>query len=111
MLKVYTSQYNYRGENRLDITVKSGGKVFAPTWDIVGKVKRGLITEEQYIKKYYALMRKSYKINRNIWEEILAEEEIVLVCFCKAGDFCHRLLLAEILVKLGAEYKGEVVKR
>jgi uncharacterized protein YeaO (DUF488 family) len=53
-------------------------------------------------------MRLSYKENRKRWDELLNQDEVVLVCFCKAGDFCHRVLLAEILVKLGAEYKGEI---
>ena len=108
MLKVYTSQYRYSGKNRLDITVKSGDKTFAPTCDIVIKVKKGLMTEEEYTKEYYKLMRKSYKENKNKWDKLLSQDEVVLVCFCRTEDFCHRYILAEILVKLGAEYKGEI---
>ena len=108
MLKIYTSQYRYSGENRLDITVKSGNKLFAPTWDIVGKVKKGLMTEEEYTKEYYKLMRNSYKNNRSKWDELLNQNEVVLVCFCRKGSFCHRYILADMLVKLGAEYKGEI---
>lgn len=66
------------------------------------------MTEEKYTKEYYKLMRKSYKENRNKWDKLLNQNEVVLVCFCKAGDFCHRYLLAEILVKLGCVYKGEI---
>jgi len=108
MLKIYTSQYRYSGKNRLDITVKSGNKIFAPTWNIVSKFKKGLMTKEEYTKEYYNLMRKSYKENRNRWDELLNQDEVVLVCFCRAENFCHRYILAEILVKLGAEYKGEI---
>ena len=42
------------------------------------------------------------------WDKLLNQNEVVLVCFCKAWDFCHRYLLAEILVKLGCVYKGEI---
>jgi uncharacterized protein YeaO (DUF488 family) len=108
MLKVYTSQYSYKGADRLDITVKSGQSCFAPTWEIVMNYKSGMITEEQYASAYLSKMRLSYQDNRIIWDKLLQKDRIVLVCFCKAKSFCHRLLLADILVKLGAEYKGEI---
>ena len=107
MLKVYTSQYKYRGKNRLDITVKTGKKIFAPTWDMVMGIKHGTMSYEEYTRKYYQLMRKSYKENKNEWNELLNKDEVVLVCFCKPNDFCHRYLLAYILAKLGAVCRGE----
>jgi uncharacterized protein YeaO (DUF488 family) len=109
MLKVYTSQYKYDGENRLDITVKTGLQMFAPTWDMVNGVKREeSYSHEKYTKEYYEKMRTSYKTHRLEWDWLLKQDRVVLVCFCKAGDFCHRLLLADILVKLGAKYIGEI---
>lgn len=107
-MKVFTSQYKYKGKNRFDITVKSGDKTFAPTWEMVMNYKSGKISEEEYTEQYYERMRQSYQNNRKRWDWLLDKEEIVLVCFCKKGDFCHRLLLADILVKLGAEYEGEI---
>jgi uncharacterized protein YeaO (DUF488 family) len=107
-MKVYTSQYNYKGDNRLDITVKTGWNILAPTWDMVMNYKNGNISQEEYTKQYYNKMRTSYVNRKDDWNWILKQEEVVLVCFCKAGDFCHRLLLADILVKLGAEYLGEI---
>ncbi len=108
MVKVYTAQYNYRGEDRLDITVKLGDKAFAPTWDMVRAYKSGRITQKEYTEMYYALMRRSYRNNRQRWDEVLAMDKVVLVCFCRAGDFCHRLLLAQIFQKVAAEYCGEI---
>ncbi|MFW5962556.1 MAG: DUF488 family protein [bacterium] len=111
MLRVKTSHITYRGDNRLDITVKSGsklGKVFAPSWDMVMGYKKGKISKDEYTKKYYERMRRSYVKETEKWNELLAKKEIVLCCYCKKGDFCHRLLLADILVKLGAVYEGEV---
>lgn len=107
-LKVYTSQYSYRGEDRLDTTVKTSDKIFAPTWDMVMRHKNGSISDEEYTKKYYNLMRQSYIKHKNKWDELLSKEKVTLVCFCKAGKFCHRLILKDMLVKLGAEYRGEV---
>ena len=108
---ILAEQYKYDGINRLDITVKTGLQMFAPTWDMVMDYKNGKTTREQYSNLYYKKMRKSYKIYRPEWNWLLNQEEIVLVCFCKPGDFCHRVLLAEILVKLGAEYVGEIDKK
>lgn len=108
MLKVYTAQYNYQGEGRLDITVKTGDKTFAPTWEMVMKSKQGKLTEQEYTYMYYSLMRHSYVTNRRRWDELLSEDRVVLVCFCRKGNFCHRVLLADILIRLGANYCGEI---
>lgn len=107
-LKVYTSQFKYNGENRFDITVKSGHQMFAPTWPMVMDYKSKKTTEEEYTKLYLEKMHRSYEYYRETWDWLLKQDKVVLVCFCKAGDFCHRLLLADILVKLGAEYLGKI---
>jgi len=64
VLKVFTAQYSYQGKDRLDITVKSGDRTFAPTWDMVKAYKAGRITQEEYTEMYHALMRRSYCNNR-----------------------------------------------
>lgn len=109
MVDIYTSQYRYTGDDRIDTTVKTSDGVFAPTWDMVMRHKKGQLSDEQYIRQYYQLMQKSYINNRSVWEEILRRERVTFVCFCKAGDFCHRKVLAKIFQKqLGAAYKGEI---
>jgi uncharacterized protein YeaO (DUF488 family) len=107
-LKVYTSQYRYSGSDRLDITVKSGDKTFSPTWNMVMGHKNHSLPDESYIKRYTQLMRNSYKKNKDKWHNLLNRDRVTLVCFCRKGSFCHRLLLAKILVKLGADYCGEI---
>lgn len=92
----------------LDITVKSGDKAFAPTWKIVMSSKQGRITDEEYTRQYTELMRQSYKVNRQRWDEVLNLDEVILACYCKADSFCHRYLLKDMLVKCGAEYVGEI---
>lgn len=106
--EVYTSHYSYKGESRVDITVKTGIKIFAPTWDMVNKIKNKQITQEEYAKQYYELMRTSYGKNKNEWGRFLRNDRLVFVCFCPKDSFCHRYLLAEIFVKLGAMYNGEL---
>jgi hypothetical protein len=44
MLNIYTAQYNYKGPNRIDITVKTAippWSVFAPTWVMVMNYLKG----------------------------------------------------------------------
>ncbi len=111
MLKIHTSHYSYSGDNRLDITVKTGNKAFAPTWDMVNGFKQGLLSEDDYTREYYRLMRDSYRKNRHEWDKVLTMDEVVLVCFCGKNSFCHRRLLADILAKLGGQYEGEIAKK
>ncbi len=109
-MKLYSAQYRYTGPDRLDITVKGKdpvGKLFAPTWKIVMGSKEGKITWPEYKQMYKKLMRESYRQNREIWDAILNRKVVTLVCFCKTGTDCHRYLLADYFVKLGAEYLGE----
>lgn len=108
MLNVYTSTIRSSDPDRLDITVKSGDKVFAPTWDMVMGHKNGTLTDEQYTEMYRELMLKSWKNNRWRWNELLQQDRVVLTCFCKHNTFCHRVLLAKMLEKLGALYCGEI---
>jgi hypothetical protein len=70
-LQFYTAQYRYKGEDRLDITVKgkhSLGRIFAPTWDMVMGLKEGRIDWLTYCGQYSELMLKSYGENRGKWE-------------------------------------------
>lgn len=114
MLKIYTSQLRYGGGDRLDISVKSGMKILAPTWDLVMKFKEGRITPEQFSKEYTRLMRKSYTQYQEAWLALLRNKTITLVCYCPKDSFCHRHLLAPILVSVAkhhgvkAKYLGEV---
>ena len=106
MVKLYTAQYRYSEEDRLDITVKGKdpiGRVFAPTWGMVMEYK----DNNKYITAYHNYMISSYRRYRNIWDEILSRDVVTFVCFCKPFSFCHRYLLAEYFSKLGAEYIGE----
>ena len=109
-MKLYTAQYRYSGDDRLDITVKGRdpvGRIFAPSWKLVMGSKEGKITWNEYQKMYRELMRNSYRQHRDTWDNILNRDEVTLVCFCKSDSFCHRYLVADYLVKLGAGYLGE----
>jgi hypothetical protein len=96
------------GIQYLDITIGTGERAFSPTWDMVHSYKCGTLTESAYTAKYTSLMRHSYIHNRKHWDLVLGMEEVVLACYCKAGYFCHRYLLRDMLVKCGAELGGEI---
>jgi hypothetical protein len=112
MLTIYTAQYRYSGKNRLDITVKGKdpvGSWFAPTWEMVMKTKKGLMSKDEYTRKYYSLMRERYREHPDIFNDLLKRDEAVFVCFEKPEEgFCHRYILANIFTKMGATYKGEL---
>ena len=96
---LYTAQFRYPGKDRKDITVKSGDKSFAPTWDMVMGVKEGRITEQQYAEMYLALLTSRYETSNNMVEaccrvvEDAIAGDVTLVCYCPSGAFCHRHLL------------------
>ena len=121
MCILYTSRIAYRGADRLDTTVKSGGglgKLLAPTWVLVGGVKRHEtqdrdarwlkyrpLTHEQYTDGYYGLLRERYKAASAPFMELVQRERLVICCYCAASAFCHRHLAVDILSKIAA-YHG-----
>ena len=107
MVKIYTSQFRYSGPDRLDITTKAKTS-FSPTWDMVRNYKDNIITKQQYTNLYAKLMNQSYIDYRMDWNNILNKDRVVLVCYCNSDSFCHRFLLADYFVTLGAEYCGEI---
>lgn len=114
MVYIYTSQYKYKGNDRLDITAKSIdpiGQIFAPSWYLIMKYKNSvqkLSDQNYYTDHYIQLMRQSYKIHFKKWQWLLNQNEITLVCFCRANTFCHRYILVNNCLKpLGVKYLGE----
>ena len=111
---IYTAQYQYNGPDRVDITYKTKdlyfGSIFKPTKYIVFDYKNGHINEETYSNIYHKLMLQSYHKYKNRWYSLLNRPSITFVCYCRAGDFCHRLLLAKYFSKIGGTYKGERTK-
>jgi hypothetical protein len=108
---IYTARVTYGGKDRVDITAK-GGSFFAPSWPLLNRFlavrKSGRETEEtwtEYTEAYMAEMRNAYRRDKSAFHT-LASSNATLVCYC-TGTHCHRFLLAGILVKLGATYRGE----
>lgn len=130
-LHVYSARISYRGEDRLDVTRKSGqeGLFLAPSWKIlrpaIAARKRAAalamedaivpalaerkVAWDRYVPAYLEEMRASYRRELAAWNALLARERVVLVCYCVDAEHCHRYLLrTQILPKLGAVDGGEL---
>lgn len=109
-MKIYTAQMSgWRKAEKLgipfvDVTVKSGNKMFAPTWDFLMEYKNDQ-DEEKYISKFIPLMRKNYSENKQYWLDFLSQEEVVIACYWRTGKFFHRHLLVDIFEKI-CKYEG-----
>lgn len=116
---LYTAQYRYTGQDRIDITVKGNhivGKYFAPTWQMVIDYKNNG-DEEAYTKLYYDLLIRRYCSDPNMREVTMnlvnlfggeKDRSITVVCFCAANTFCHRYLLVKFLQhNYAVSYGGE----
>lgn len=71
--------------------------------DILPRYKRGEINKEQYIEEYLEFLKQLEKeCNLDIYEWYLTIEkkenkEVVLLCYEKGEDFCHRHILSKYL--------------
>jgi len=116
---IFTSTYRYSGPGRLDITVKGQdpvGRLYAPTWAMVNGVKAGTMSTEEYTAQYYRLLCERWEQDidgfRNLTAPLVhasTHSNYVLVCFCPAGQFCHRYLLIRWLQhNYAVSYGGEI---
>ena len=86
----------------LDVTAKSSqglGRFFAPSWELVMAYKDGLITPAAYAERYRRVYEAALAsgIVRRLLEAAARHEELVLLCYCRDGMFCHTLLLRDWL--------------
>lgn len=99
------------GHAYLDITVASGIKWLAPTWNMVKASKKGTLSQPAYKAIYLEMMEENFKNRPDRLQWLKDRKSLVLACYCKPGDFCHRYILAEFLAeKFGAERCGELKK-
>ncbi len=72
--------------------------LFAPPPEIVF----GHYNEEAYTKIYGDVLKERLPKIRE-WIDIHNDEHVILLCACPDGQFCHRLLIAKLLIWLGCE--------
>lgn len=70
-------------------------KKFAPSWDIYSNYKNGHIDEFGYTERYKK--ERLDKLNPVEIKQFLTsfDKDIILLCYEKQGDFCHRHLVAD----------------
>jgi hypothetical protein len=115
--KIYT--INIRTAKKLgldydDITAGSGGgkTPFQPAWDFLKAYQEGHINDEEYTLYFMDLMRERFKEDRGAFNDYFDGGLRLIACYCKAGDFCHRLLVAELIAAgFHYEYGGEITSR
>lgn len=122
MLKIYTIQLSKwrlataKGIKITDTTVKSGHHQLAPSWDMVNGIKNGFISEMEYKRRYKEVIERSQKNYPDFWRLLIENEIICLACYCRAGYFCHRHLLADDLMtyarsqNVDCEIMGELLE-
>lgn len=114
-MKIYTSQMSgWRKAEKLgipfkDVTVKSGDKQFAPTWDFLMEHKKDY-DEDKYLSKFMPLMRKNYSQNKEYWLDFLSQESVIIACYCRSGEFCHRHTLVDIFERI-CNHEGILFER
>lgn len=95
------------GWTAIDVTVKTGKKAvesLKPTWAMVRGYLDFRIDAGTYMNEYAKILAASQTNDRSKWEKTLRNHRnIVFLCHCKRGDFCHRLLLAEEFVTFAVE--------
>lgn len=104
MLTVYTSTYRYSGPDRFNVAAYGGNSAFSPDRDLL----YGQYDNLEYTRRYLALLERSQAENPREWSELLDRDRVVLVEFNNPEMFCHRRILAAVLMDLGATYGGEL---
>lgn len=111
-MKLYTAQFRYNGGDRIDITSRTShplGKLFAPPWSLVSNYNNGRITDDEYTDEYSDILIRSIASSPAVWVRFIALEMATLVCYCKVGNFCHRIVAAHFCLTMTptVRYIGE----
>lgn len=111
-LNVYTSDFSYSGDDRVDVSANGGHFIFVPPRQLFFDYRLGKKNEREFKKAYIDFLQESYCINQHAWDNVLSSGRMVLVCSCNAEDkSCHRYTIIDFLKKLGGVYKGKLKTR
>lgn len=94
----------------VDTTLKSGVihnnvRWLAPTPELLGNYKSGTCSPSDYQHIYLNIMRNRWTLDQQWFVDFcLNTDKVALACYCGAGQFCHRLLLVDILRSICIKY-------
>lgn len=94
----------------IDTTYRSGilhqnVRWLAPTGELLGNYKSGAVTACGYQEIYLNLMRNRWTQDPQWFLDFCrTHDRVALACYCSAGEFCHRLLLVDILRNICIKY-------
>ena len=71
--------------------------LFTPTKEIV----YGDYSPAEYEVVYWEILRPKWKAI-NAWVKAQGDTHVILLCACGDNKFCHRLLIRQLLLKMGA---------
>lgn len=97
-----------------DITLKSGNRFFAPSPDLFTRTRAGLVSPEQYVEQFHALMRERWRDYPQGWDSLFQHDRVALACYCPNGAVCHRYLIKDYALKVALRrgidvtYLGEI---
>ena len=80
----------------------------APSRTLLKRWKQGEITEEEYKEQYTQFLDNDVQWSK-VWKKLkqistkYKNSDLVLCCFEKSEDFCHRHVLAEYLTDTGID--------
>ncbi|AMR59770.1 hypothetical protein SEGD1_123 [Enterobacteria phage SEGD1] len=73
------------------------------------KSDKGPDAEAAYTKRYLQKLSRLFDEDTDKLIEILRQGEVVLMCYCPPGKFCHRHLLVSYLIEIGEWFGYEVI--
>lgn len=110
---IYTSYYARNSANEKSVSISASAPDYfkgprmaelTPSWDLLNSFKEGNINQVEYGELYIELLKSRDLTAQKIYDSI--HDETILLCYEKAGEFCHRRVLAEWLEdELGVEIK------
>ena len=77
--------------------------LLAPSEDLVKDWKFDRISQSDYIKRYNHEINRKFDPDdfKSMFRDWIYSNSCTLLCWEKSGSFCHRHLLARILIKSG----------
>lgn len=82
--------------------------ILAPSKDLLNAYKEGLLSEDDFRKEYIIQISsniESTKALNTIRNTLNNGTNVILICYEKSSDFCHRHILAEIFDETGYNVK------